>query len=157
MSVIARNRILVAIGGGVLVGGALVLSAPRVICQYSGARWVKARADIGAIEEAIERYRVDHGSARELSSNCLQLPATNLRISITSLLIPGDTRTSSPRTVSNTLSCRSVQTAPWVGTTRMPTSPTTPRGKIGPNKPLQPRRAAQPYGQRQRAESGPRG
>ena len=62
MSITARKGVLVVAGGILFVGGALALSAPRTICHYSGARSVKARADILAIEDAITRYRLDRGA-----------------------------------------------------------------------------------------------
>lgn len=61
-----RTRILAVLGVVALACISVVLAAPRIICHGGdNPRWVKARADIFAIEEAIESYRIDHGSLPE--------------------------------------------------------------------------------------------
>lgn len=57
------RRVLMVMAGGVaLLGGLLVWAAPRTISHCGEMRGVKAQADLKAIEEALELYRIDHGA-----------------------------------------------------------------------------------------------
>jgi general secretion pathway protein G len=54
--------LLLLASGSVVLGAIAAWTAPHIICHGSDMRRVKAQADLFAIEEALELYRVDHGA-----------------------------------------------------------------------------------------------